>query len=144
MIWLILNSSSAFGLYLVVTHNNQIEQGSIEQFSMAIRVVAVALGDLGCAAVLMFKGRSLQKQIEAIRKKATSIGELADAQRSTEEADKNAQLRDQMMRSTLKIQEDLSAQIGDAVGMVMTSILAKMEKALKDDEGKNEKGYGRR
>jgi hypothetical protein len=146
-IWIILNSSSAFGLYLVITHNNQIAQGSIEQFSMVIRVVAVALADLGCSAVLMFKGRSLQKHIESIRKRATAIGELADAQRGIEEADKNAALRDQMMKSTLKIQEDLSEKIGDAVSMVMSSILEKMEKALKDedkDNGKNERGYGRR
>ncbi|GCE04783.1 hypothetical protein KDAU_21120 [Dictyobacter aurantiacus] len=143
LIWLILNSSSAFGLYLVITHNNQIAQGSIEQLSMVIRVIAVALADLGCSAVLMFKGRSLQKHIESIRKRATAIGELADAQRSIEEADKNAELREQMMKSTLQIQEDLSTKIGEAVSMVMTSILEKMEKALKDDE-KNERGYGRR
>jgi hypothetical protein len=91
----------------------------------------------------MFKGRSIQKHIESIKKRATAIGELSDAQRSIEEADKNAALRDQMMRSTLKIQEDLSGKIGDAVSMVMTSILEKMEKALKEDE-KNERGYGRR
>jgi hypothetical protein len=142
-IWLILNSSSAFGLYLVISHNNTVAQGSIEQFSMVIRVVAVALADLGCSAVLMFKGRSLQKHIESIRKRATAIGELADAQRSIEEADKNAALREQMMKSTLQIQEDLSEKIGEAVSMVMTSILEKMEKALKDED-KNERGYGRR
>ena len=144
-IWLVLNSSSAFGLYLVITHNNQIAQGSIEQLSMVIRVVAVALGDLGCSAVLMFKGRSLQKHIESIRKRATAIGELADAQRSIEEADKNAALRDQMMKATLQIQEELSGKISNAVSMVMENILIKMEKALKDeDNGKNERGYGRR
>lgn len=142
-IWLILNSSSAFGLYLVITHNNQVQQGSIEQMSMIIRVVAVALADLGCSAVLMFKGRSLQKHIESIRKRATAIGELADAQRGIEEADKNAALREQMMKATLQIQEDLSEKIGDAVSMVMTSILDKMEKSLKDED-KNERGYGRR
>jgi hypothetical protein len=143
-IWLILNTSSAFGLYLVITNNNTIAQGSIVQYSMVIRVVAVALSDLGCAAVLMFKGRSLQKHIESIRKRATAIGELADAQRGIEEADKNAALREQMMKSTLKIQEDLSNKIGDAVSMVMSSILEKMEKSLKeDDKGKNERGYGR-
>jgi hypothetical protein len=143
LIWLILNGSSAFGLYLVITHNNQIPQGGIEQYAMVVRVVAIALGDLGCAAVLMFKGRSLQKHIESIRKRATAIGELADAQRSIEEADKNAALREQMMKATLQIQEDLSAKIGEAVSMVMTSILEKMEKALKEDD-RNERGYGRR
>jgi hypothetical protein len=145
LIWLILNASSAFGLYLVITNNNQVPQGSIEQYSMVIRVVAIALGDLGCSAVLMFKGRSLQKHIESMRKRATAIGELADAQRSMEEADKNAALREQMMKSTLKIQEELSEKIGEAVSMVMTNIVSKMEKALKDDDqGKNERGYGRR
>jgi hypothetical protein len=144
MIWLILNASSAFALYLVITHNNDVDQGSIEQLSMVIRVVAIALGDLGCSAVLMFKGRSLQKHIESIRKKATAIGELADAQRGIEEADKNAALRDQMMKSTLKIQEELSEKIGEAVSMVMENIVTKMEKALKDDDGKSERGYGRR
>ena len=50
-----------------------------------------------------------------------------------------------MMKATLKIQEDLSGKIGEAVSMVMSSILEKMEKALKeDDQGKNERGYGRR
>jgi hypothetical protein len=142
-IWLILNTSSAFGLYLVITNNNTIAQGSIVQYSMVIRVVAVALSDLGCAAVLMFKGRSLQKHIESIRKRATAIGELADAQRSIEEADKNAALREKMMQSTLAIQEDLSNKIGDAVSMVMSSILEKMEKSLKEED-KNERGYGRR
>jgi hypothetical protein len=144
LIWAILNASSAFGLYLVITHNGQVAS-QIEQVSMVIRVCAIALGDLGCAAVLMFKGRSIQKHIESIRKRATAIGELADAQRSIEEADKNAALREQMMKSTLKIQEDLSNKIGDAVSMVMESILTKMEKALKDDnQGKNERGYGRK
>src|ERR1051326_1103271 len=109
---------------------------------MVIRVVAVALADLGCSSVLMFKGRSLQKHIESIRKRATAIGELADAQRGIEEADKNAALREQMMRATLKIQEDLSQKIGEAVSMVMTSILEKLEKDLKA-EGKNDSGYGR-
>jgi hypothetical protein len=95
--------------------------------------------------VLMFKGRSIQKHIESIRKRATAISELADAQRGIEEADKNAALREQMMQSTLKIQEDLSSKIGEAVSMVMESILDKMEKALKDDsQGRNERGYGRK
>lgn len=142
-VWLLLNSSSALMLYLVITNNGNVT--GFEQYSMMIRVAAIALGDLGCATVLMFKGRSLQRHIDSIRKRATAIGELADAQRSIEEADKNAALREQMMKATLKIQEDLSAKIGDAVSMVMTSILEKMEKALKDDDqGKNERGYGRR
>lgn len=144
LIWIVLNGSSAAGLYLVITHNNNVAPG-IEQMSMIIRVCAIALGDLGCAAVLMFKGRSIQKYIESIRKRATAIGELADAQRGIEEADKNAALREQMMKSTLKIQEDLSNKIGEAVSMVMESILDKMEKSLKDDnQGKNERGYGHR
>jgi hypothetical protein len=142
-IWAILNASSAFGLYLVITHNGAVS--GVEQTSMIIRVCAIALGDLGCAAVLMFKGRSIQKHIESIRKRATAIGELADAQRGIEEADKNAALREQMMKATLQIQEDLSQKIGEAVSMVMQSILEKMEKSLKDDDqGKNERGYGRR
>lgn len=141
-IWSILNASSAFGLYLVITNGGHVS--GLEEISMLVRVVAVALADLGCSAILMMKGRSLQKHIESIRKKATAIGELADAQRSIEEADKNAALREQMMKSTLQIQEDLSQKIGEAVSMVMESILEKMEKALKDDNAKNERGYGRR
>jgi hypothetical protein len=143
LIWLVLNASSAFGLYLVITNMDTVPHGSIEQYGMVIRVVAIALADLGCSAVLMFKGRSLQKHIESVRKRATAIGELADAQRSIEEADKNAALREQMMKATLKIQEDLSAKIGDAVSMVMESILEKMEKALKEED-RNERSYGRR
>jgi len=143
LIWLILNLSSAFGLYLVITHGNAVS--GITEVSMIVRVAAIALGDLGCSAMLMFKGQSMQKHIESIKKRATAISELADAQRSIEEADKNAALRDQMMKATLKIQEDLSSKIGDAVSMVMQSILEKMEKALKEeDNGKNERGYGRR
>lgn len=142
IIWLLLNASSAFGLYLVITHNGNVAQG-VEQLSMIVRVLAIAMGDLGCAAVLMFKGRSIQKYIESIRKRATAIGELADAQRSIEEADRNAILREQQMKATLKIQEDLSNKIGDAVSMVMRSILEKMEKALNDDKNKNERGFGR-
>jgi hypothetical protein len=143
-VWLILNASSAFGLYLVITGGHPENFQGIDQLSMVVRVCAVALADLGCSAVLMFKGRSIQKYIESTRKRATAIGELADAQRSIEEADKNAALREQMMKSTLKIQEDLSNKIGEAVSMVMTSILEKMEKALKEDTTKTEKGYGRR
>jgi hypothetical protein len=143
-IWIILNASSAFGLYLVITKGIKDISGFTE-FVMVARVVAIALCDLGCAAVLMFKGMSLQKHIESIRKRATAIGDLADAQRQIEEADKNAALRDQMMKSTLRIQEDLSQKIGEAVSMVMSSILEKMEKALKeDDQGKNDRGFGRR
>jgi len=37
--------------------------------------------------------------------------------RQIEEADKNAALRDQMMKATLAIQEDLSQKIGEAVSM---------------------------
>lgn len=140
-IWLVLNASSAFGLYLVITHGGN--ASGLTEFVMIARVVAIAICDLGCAAVLMFKGMSLQKHIESIRKRATAIGELADAQRQTEEADKNAALREQMMKATLKIQEDLSQKIGDAVSMVMSSIMEKMEKALKEDD-RNERGYGRR
>jgi uncharacterized protein YjbJ (UPF0337 family) len=144
LIWVVLNASSALGLYLVITHNGNVAPG-IEQVSMIIRVCAIAMGDLGCAAVLMFKGRSIQKYIESIRKRASAIGELADAQRGIEEADRNAILREQMMKSTLKIQEDLSNKIGDAVSMVMESILEKMEKSLKEDSsGKKERGYGQR
>jgi hypothetical protein len=143
LIWFMLNCSSAFGLYLVITNGGQVELGSLQMWAMLVRVIAIALGDLGCSAVLMMKGRSLQKHIESIRKQATAIGELADAQRSIEEADKNAALREQMMKATLKIQEDLSQKIGEAVSMVMASILEKMEKALKED-GKGERGYGRR
>jgi hypothetical protein len=141
IVWVILNASSAFGLYLVITRGGHAD--GIAQFVMIARVVAIAICDLGCAAVLMFKGMSLQKHIESIRKRATAIGELADAQRQIEEADKNAALRDQMMKATLAIQEDLSKKIGEAVSMVMSSIMERMEKALKDD-GKNERGYGRR
>jgi DNA-binding ferritin-like protein len=141
MVWLVLNASSALMLYLVISHNDTVS--GFERYSMMIRVLAIALGDLGCSTVLMFKGRSLQRHIDSIRKRATAIGELADAQRSIEEADKNAALREAMMKSTLKIQEDLSNKIGDAVSMVMKSILERMEKALKDDD-RNERGYGRR
>jgi hypothetical protein len=143
VIWLVLNASSAFGIYLVITKGGQAD--GITEFVMIARVVAIAICDLGCAAVLMFKGMSLQKHIESIRKRATAIGELADAQRQIEEADKNAALRDQMMKSTLKIQEDLSQKIGESVSMVMSAIMDRMEKALKeDDPGKNERGFGRR
>ena len=142
-IWLTLNASSAFGLYLVITKGGRVS--GFTEFVMITRVIAIALCDLGCAAVLMFKGMSLQKHIESIRKRASAIGDLADAQRQTEEADRNAALRDQMMKSTLRIQEDLSQKIGEAVSMVMSSILEKMEKALKeDDQGKNDRGFGRR
>ena len=143
-IWLILNASSAFGLYLVITKGGNVS--GFTEFVMIARVVAIALCDLGCAAVLMFKGMSLQKHIESIRKRATAIGELADAQRQIEEADKNAALRDQMMKATLKIQEDLSQKIGESVSMVMSAIMEKMEKALKEDgdSGKQDRGYGRR
>lgn len=141
VIWLVLNASSAFGLYLVITKGGQAT--GLTEVVMIARVVAIAICDLGCAAVLMFKGMSLQKHIESIRKRATAIGELADAQRQTEEADKNAALREQMMKATLKIQEDLSQKIGEAVSMVMSSIMEKMEKALKEDD-RNERGYGRR
>lgn len=142
-IWLVLNVSSAFGLYLVITRGGN--ASGFTEFVMIARVTAIALCDLGCAAVLMFKGMSLQKHIESIRKRATAIGELADAQRGIEEADKNAALREQMMKATLKIQEDLSQKIGEAVSMVMSSIMEKMEKALKDDDsGKQERGFGRR
>jgi hypothetical protein len=142
-IWITLNASSAFGLYLVITKGGNVS--GFTEFVMVTRVIAIALCDLGCAAVLMFKGMSLQKHIESIRKRATAIGELADAQRQSEEADKNAQLREQMMKSTLKIQEDLSQKIGEAVSMVMSSIMERMEKALKDDDqGKNDRGFGRR
>lgn len=140
-IWLVLNVSSAFGLYLVITKGGN--ASGITEFVMIARVVAIAICDLGCAAVLMFKGMSLQKHIESIRKRATAIGELADAQRQTEEADKNAALREQMMKATLKIQEDLSQKIGEAVSMVMSSIMEKMEKSLREDD-KNERSYGRR
>ena len=140
-IWLVLNASSAFGLYLVITKGGN--ANGLTEFVMIARVVAIAICDLGCAAVLMFKGMSLQKHIESIRKRATAIGELADAQRQTEEADKNAALREQMMKATLKIQEDLSQKIGEAVSMVMSSIMEKMEKSLREDD-KNERGYGRR
>ena len=142
IIWLILNVSSAFGLYLVITRGGSVT--GITQISMLVRVGAIALGDLGCSSMLMFKGQSMQKHIESIRKRATAIGELADAQRSIEEADKNAALREQMMQATLKIQDDMSKQIGKGVSMVMESILVKMEKALQDDDTKNERGYGRR
>src|SRR5579884_1969137 len=139
LVWLVLNAGSALMLYLVITHNNQVT--GFEQFSMMVRVIAIALGDLGCSVVLMFKGRSLQRHIDSVRKRASAISELADAQRSIEEADKNAELREQMMKATLKIQEDLSGKIGDAVSMVMTSILERMEKALKED-GRSDRRYG--
>jgi hypothetical protein len=143
-IWLILNLSSAFGIYMVMSAMPS-SHSWLGTLGLVIRVAAIALCDLGCAAILMFRGQSMQKHIESIRKRASAIGELADAKRQIEEADKNAALRDQMMRATLKIQEDLSAKIGDAVSLVMSSILEKMEKALKDDDqGANEKRYGRR
>jgi hypothetical protein len=143
-IWLVLNASSAFGVYLVMSALPGVHT-QIGTISMIVRVTAIALGDLGCSAMLMFRGQSMQKHIEGIKKRASAISELADAERSMVEADKNAALREQMMQATLKIQEDLSRNIGQAVSMVMQSILEKMEKALKeDDQGKNERGYGRR
>jgi len=57
-IWLVLNVSSAFGLYLVITNGGN--ASGITQFVMIARVVAIAICDLGCAAVLMFKGMSYQ------------------------------------------------------------------------------------
>src|SRR5439155_7298240 len=142
IIWLFLNISSALGIYLVMSALPAAHTW-IGTVSMVIRVTAIALCDLGCSAILMFRGQSMQKHIESIRKRATAIGELADAQRGIEEADKNAALREQMMRATLQIQEDLSQKIGEAVSMVMTSILEKMETALKD-EGRNDRKYGDR
>jgi hypothetical protein len=145
IIWLILNASSAFGLYLVITNYGAVAAGSIEQYSMIVRVCAIALADLGCSAVLMFKGRSIQKYIESVRKRAAMIGELSDAERSAKEADRNAGLREQQSQASLKIQEQLSEKIGDAVGMVMTSVLEKMEKSLNDEgPSKNDRRYGGR
>lgn len=141
--WLLLNASTAFGLYMLASAA-PVNDTPIGHISLIIRVTAIALVDLGCSFVLMWRGRSLQKHIESIRKRATAMGELADAQRSIQEADKNAALREQMMQATLKIQDDMSKQIGKGVEMVMESILAKMEKALQDDDTKNERGYGKR
>ena len=141
--WLLLNASTAFSLYMLASAA-PVNDTPIGHISLIVRVTAIALVDLGCSFVLMWRGRSLQKHIESIRKRATAMGELADAQRSIQEADKNAALREQMMQATLKIQDDMSKQIGKGVEMVMESILAKMEKALKDDEPKNGRQFGSR
>lgn len=141
--WFLLNASTAFGLYQLASAA-PINNTPVGHISLIIRVTAIALVDLGCSFVLMWRGKSLQKHIESIRKRATAMGELADARRAIEEADKNAALREQMMKATLKIQDDMSKQIGKGVEMVMESILAKMEASLKDDDTKNERGYGRR
>jgi hypothetical protein len=141
--WVLINASSAFGMFIIISTGFKNLYG-VELLSMIVRVAAIALGDLACSVILMFKGRSLAKHIESIRKRASAIGDLSDAQRGIEEADKNAKLREDMMRATLQIQEDMAKQIGQAVNMVMSTILTKMEKALKDDDTKNEKTYGRR
>jgi hypothetical protein len=143
VVWLILNASSAGILYIVFTNGGHVQNGSIDQLIVILRVVAISLADLGCSIILMFRGRSLQKHIESIRKRAAAIGELADAQRSIEEADKNAALREQMMKATLKIQDDMSRQIGQGVEMVMSSILRKMEKTLSEEEQDTGKKSGR-
>jgi len=57
----VLNASSAFGIYLVITKG---AGQRITEFVMIARVVAIAICDLGCAAVLMFKGMSLKKHID--------------------------------------------------------------------------------
>jgi hypothetical protein len=80
IIWLFLNISSALGIYLVMsalpsTHT------CIGTVRLTVRVTAIALCNLGCSAILMFRGHSMHKHIESIRKRATAIGELADAQR---------------------------------------------------------------
>ena len=140
--WLLLNASTAFSLYMLASAA-PVNNTPIGHISLIVRVTAIALVDLGCSFVLMWRGRSLQKHIESIRKRATAMGELADAQRSIQEADKNAALREQMMQATLKIQDDMSKQIGKGVEMVMSSILTKMEKALKDDdEPRNGRRFG--
>lgn len=142
--WLLLNASTALGLYALASAA-PINTTVVGHIMLIVRVVAIALVDLGCSFVLMWRGKSIQKHIEAIHKKAAAISSLADAERSITEADKNAALREQMMQSTLKIQEDLSQKIGQAVSMVMESILEKMETALKDDgKSKNEGRYGSR
>jgi hypothetical protein len=143
-LWLLVNASTAFGIYLVVTNNGHVS--GLTQVSMIIRVCAIAIADLLFASILMFKGRSLQKHIESIKKRASSITELSDAQRSIEEADKNAALREQQLKATLRMQEQLTTQIGQAVDMVMRNILDRMDKALKDDDdkGKSEGRYGRK
>lgn len=142
--WLLLNASTAFGLYALAS-NAPINNTPTGHLMLIVRVVAIASVDLGCSFVLMWRGKSIQKHIEAIHKKAAAISSLADAERSITEADKNAALREQMMQSTLKIQEDLSEKIGQAVSMVMQSILEKMETALKEDgKNKNEGRYGSR
>jgi hypothetical protein len=66
IVWIILNASSAFGLYLVITRGGN--ANGITEFVMIARVVAIAICDLGCAAVLMFKGMSLQKHIRPLSK----------------------------------------------------------------------------
>lgn len=142
--WLLLNTSTAFGLYALASDApiNNTPSGHV---MLIVRVVAIASVDLGCSFVLMWRGKSIQKHIEAIHKKAAAISSLADAERSITEADKNAALREQMMQSTLKIQEDLSQKIGQAVSMVMQSILDKMETALQDDgKSKHDTRYGSR
>ncbi len=142
-VWLVLNISSALGLYWQAKAGGLFKDDNGAMFQLMVRVSAIALSDLGCSIVLMWKGKSLQRHIDSIKKRASAITELADAQRSTDEADKNAMLRDKQMQSSLKMQEELTNKIGDAVSMVMNNILDRMDKALKDGDTKNERGYGK-
>ena len=142
-VWLVLNLSSAVGLYWQAKSGGLFRNDDGATLQLIVRVSAIALSDLGCSIVLMWKGKSLQRHIDSIKKRASAITELADAQRSTDEADKNAMLRDKQMQSSLKMQEELTNKIGEAVSMVMNNILDRMDKALKDNDTKNERGYGR-
>lgn len=144
LVWLVLNISSALGLYWQAKSGGLFKNDNGATLQLMVRVSAIALSDLGCSIVLMWKGKSLQRHIDSIKKRANAITELADAQRATDEADKNAMLRDKQMQSSLKMQEELTNKIGEAVSMVMNNILDRMDKALKDNDPKNERGYGRR
>lgn len=139
--WILLTGGSALALWMVLTDGGT-ATGS-ELISAIIRVGSVAILDFASAVALIVKSANVKREIEHMKGIASNIEMMASAQRSIEEAEKNAALRDQMMQATLKIQDDMSKQIGQAVSMVMSSIMERMEKTLKEDGNKNERGYGR-
>lgn len=137
LVWLVLNLSTAIGLYWQASHGGLL-QGAGASTMLILRVSAIALADLGCSVLLMWKGRSLQKHIESIKKKASAISELAEAQRAIQEADKNAAMREQQMTALLKAQEDLTEKISYAMSMMMNEVINNLEQGMKSkNEGRH-------
>ena len=122
--WLLLNTSSIVFLLLIFNNGNGIKFGSLENFGVLARVIAVTLADLtGALALTFVEKQTIEVRIANIHTKIKHMNEIDKARRDSVQTEKDAELRAELQEGSLKTQKKLGSAIVASVESVADNLV---------------------